>query len=283
MNQFHKLIYLRLLISLSLLAFLSAAAYAKVRVAVCQILVIDGDRDGNFRRIEYALQTAREQHANIAAFPESSILGWENPYAHKSATPIPGADGDRIAALAKQYGLMIAIGLDEKDGDKLYDSAILVDRHGKVLWKHRKLNVLPELMDPPYAEGDAESINVVDTEFGRIGVVICADTFSDEYANRIASLKPDLMLVPYGWAETVDKWPAHERDLEELVISRAKLWKCPVVGTDLVGEMTHGPWTGRTYGGGSVVADGSGKILAILRDRDTDVRVIDLPLSHSKQ
>jgi len=282
MKQFHKLVYLRLLISLSPLVFPSVRAYAKPRVAVCQILVIDGDREGNFRRIEYALQTAREQHANIAAFPESSILGWENPYAHKSSTPIPGADSDRIAVLAKKYGLMIAIGLDEKDGDKLYDSAILVDRHGKILWKHRKLNVLPELMDPPYAKGDAETINVVDTEFGRIGVVICADTFSDEYTSRIASLKPDLMLVPYGWAETVDKWPAHERDLEQLVVSRAKLWKCPVVGTDLVGEMTHGPWTGRTYGGGSVVADGSGNVVAILRDRDTDVHIVELPLSHAK-
>jgi len=282
MSQFHKLVWLRLLISLSLLTFLPLAACAKVRVAVCQILVIDGDREGNFRRIEYALQRAREQHANIATFPESSILGWENPYAHKAATPIPGADSDRIATLAKQYGLMIAIGLDEKDGDKLYDSAILVERHGKILWKHRKLNVLAELMDPPYAEGNVESIGVVDTEFGRIGVVICADTFSDDYANRIASLKPDLMLVPYGWAETVDKWPAHERELEGLVVSRAKLWKCPVVGTDLVGEMTHGPWTGRTYGGGSIVVDGSGNVLAILRDRDTDVYVIDLQLSHGK-
>ena len=264
--------------ALLLFALLPSSGAAKLRIAVCQILVIDGDREGNFRRVEYALETARAHHADIATFPESSILGWENPEAHSLAAPIPGADSDRIAALAKQYGLMIAIGLDEKDGDKLYDSAILVDKRGKLLWKHRKLNVLPELMDPPYAPGNADSINVVDTEFGRIGVVICADTFSDVYANRIAALKPDLMLVPYGWAETVDKWPAHERDLEKLVISRAKIWKCPVVGTDLVGEMTHGPWTGRTYGGGSVVVDGSGNVLAILRDRDTDVRVIDLRL-----
>jgi len=282
MKLFPRLVYLRFLLALSLLPVLPLAAHAKVRVAVCQILVIDGDREGNFRRIEYALQTARAQHADIATFPESSILGWENPEAHKSAAPIPGADSDRIAALAKQYGLMITIGLDEKDGDKLYDSAILVDKHGKILGKHRKLNVLPELMDPPYAQGDAASINVVHSEFGFIGVVICADTFSDEFAKRIVDLKPDLVLVPYGWAETVDKWPAHERDLEQLVVSRAKLWKCPVVGTDLVGEMTHGPWTGRTYGGASVVADGSGATLAILRDRDTDVRVIELPLRRQK-
>ncbi len=58
-----------------------------VHVAVCQILVIDGDREGNFRRIEYALETAKASHADIAAFPESAILGWENPDAHRLAGP----------------------------------------------------------------------------------------------------------------------------------------------------------------------------------------------------
>jgi len=82
------------------------------------------------------------------------------------AAPIPGADSDRIAALARKYGLMIAIGLDERDGEHLYDSAILVDRTGKLLWKHRKINVLPELMTPPYSEGKAEDIGVVETEYG---------------------------------------------------------------------------------------------------------------------
>src|SRR5208282_796518 len=139
---------------------------ATVRVAVCQILAIDGDREGNYRRIEYALADAQAKHAQIAAFPESVILGWENPDAHRLATAIPGADSDRIAALARKHGLMIAIGLDEKDGDRLYDSAILVDKTGKLLWKHRKLNVLAELMDPPYSVGAPEGIGAVDTEYG---------------------------------------------------------------------------------------------------------------------
>ena len=250
-----------------------------VRIAVCQILVIDGDREGNFRRIEYALEAAQAGNADIAAFPESAILGWENPDAHRQATPIPGADSDRIAALARQYGLMIAIGLDEKDGERLYDSAILVDRTGKLLWKHRKLNVLPELMTPPYSEGKPEGIGVVETEYGRIGLVICADTFGDTYAERIRELKPDLMLVPYGWAAEVQKWPAHEKEMERLVVRRAKMWKCPVVGTDLVGVMTQGPWMARTYGGASVVADGTGKVLALLRDRDVEVRVLECPVT----
>ena len=249
-----------------------------VRLAICQILVIDSDREGNFRRIEYALEQAAAQHAQVAVFPESSILGWENPEAHRLAESIPGKDSDRIAAMARKYSMMIAIGLDEKDGDRLYDSAILVDRSGKLLWKHRKINVLPELMSPPYSQGRPEDIGVVETEFGRFAVLICADTFTDAFLDRLKALKPDLMLVPYGWAATNDKWPGHSAELEELVKRRAAQVRCPMAGVDLVGEMTHGPWAGWTYGGSSFVADGEGHILLTARDRDTDLRVIDLPI-----
>ena len=256
----------------------AAPAKKTVRLAVCQILVVDGDREGNFRRIEYALEGAQAQHAEIAVFPESSILGWENPDAHRLATPIPGADSDRIAALARKYGVMIAIGLDEKDGDRLYDSAILVDKSGKLLWKHRKINVLPELMTPPYSQGRPEDIGVVDSEYGRLAVLICADTFTDAYLERLKALKPDLMLVPYGWAAPNDQWPQHSKVLEELVKKRAAQVRCPMAGVDLVGEMTHGPWAGQTYGGSSFVADADGEILLTARDRDTDLRVIDLAI-----
>jgi predicted amidohydrolase len=271
---------LRALCLFLLCLLLSSAGWGapkrSVRLAICQILVIDSDREGNFRRIEYALDQAEAQHADIAIFPESSILGWENPEAHKLAEPIPGKDSERIGALAQKHHLMIAIGLDEKDGEHLYDSAILVDKTGKLLWKRRKINVLPELMTPPYSQGRPEDIGVVETEFGRIAVLICADTFTDAYLERLKALKPDLMLVPYGWAAPNDQWPDHSKDLEALVRKRAAQVGCPMAGVDLVGEMTHGPWTGQTYGGSSFVADGTGQILLTLRDRDTDLRVIDV-------
>jgi predicted amidohydrolase len=52
--------------------------------------------------------------------------------------------------------------------------------------------------------------------------------------------------------------------------------KCPVVGIDLVGVMSAGPWKGYTYGGASLVANASGTILSTLRDRDTDVQVVEV-------
>ena len=57
--------------------------------------------------------------------------------------------------------------------------------------------------------------------------------------------------------------------------------KCPIVGVDLVGVMSQGPWKGRTYGGASIVADGTGKILHVLRDRDVEVRVVEVEVRNS--
>jgi predicted amidohydrolase len=77
---------------------------------------------------------------------------------------------------------------------------------------------------------------------------------------------------------TNDKWPEHAKELEALITRRAAELQCPMVGVDLVGKMTHGPWTGWTYGGSSFVADGRGQILLTGRDRDTYFRTIDFTI-----
>ncbi|MFN3490488.1 MAG: carbon-nitrogen hydrolase family protein, partial [Emticicia sp.] len=144
----------------------------KVKIAIGQILCVDGDRAGNIKRIEYALMEAKDNNADIIVFPESCLLGWINPESHKRASPVPGNDSELISFLARKYTIYICIGLDEKENDKLFGSAILVDDQGTILLKHRKINVLPELMTPPYSSGD--KIEVVQTKFGVIGVLICA-------------------------------------------------------------------------------------------------------------
>jgi len=246
-----------------------------LKIAMCQIFVLDGDREGNFVRIENAIAEAKAAGARIACLPESIVLGWENPDAHKRAQPIPGNDTVRLGKLAQKYEIFICAGLDEKDEDKLYDSAILIDDKGEILLKHRKLEVLPELMEPPYTA--AKEVNaVVDTKFGKIGLLICADTHKNEILERMAKLKPDLLLVPYGYVEEEQKWPEHGQELHRVVVSAAKRTGATVVGTNLVGQITKGPWSGRIYGGQSVAVDKTGRIIAIARDRDRDIRVVSI-------
>jgi len=232
----------------------------KIRIAMCQILCLDGDRNGNIARMDVAMDRARDMPVDIVCFPETVFYGWVNPEAHTRAQPIPGEDSEILCNLARQ-GAFVCAGLEEKDGDKLYDSALLIDGDGRILLKHRKIILLSELMTPRYAPG--RDVQVAETEFGKIGVLICADTHDQEILERMASLKPDLVLVPYGYAAPEEAWPAHGKQLERVVQNAARVIGAPVIGTNLVGQITHGPWRGQTYEGHSVAVDRRGRILAV--------------------
>ena len=245
-----------------------------VKVAMCQIFSLDGDRSGNFTRIENAISEAKDAGAEIACFPETALLGWVNPDAHKRAHPIPGEDSNRLCGLTKDYNLYLCIGLAEKEGRRLYDSAVLIDNKGNILLKHRKINLLTELMTPSYTPG--ESIEAVKTKFGKIGLLICADTHDSKILKRMAALKPDLLLVSYGYAAAEDEWPGHGKELEKVVANTARKTKAFVVGTNLVGEITKGPWKGRIYGGQSVAVDGTGRVVTIAKDRDRDIIIVNI-------
>ena len=246
-----------------------------VKIAMAQIFCLDGDRSGNFARIEHAIVEASSQEVDIVCFPETSLLGWVNPTAHQRAHPIPGPDSERLCGLAKKYGVFLCVGLAEKEGDKLYDTVLLIDPEGKILLKHRKINLLTWLMEPPYTPGS--EVKSIETPFGQVGLMICADSFDDSLVKKMRSQQPDFVLIPYGWAKEEEDWPGHGEELRKTVQNAARGLNCPVVGTDLIGEISHGPWTGQVYGGQSIAVDRKGNILARGKDRDRDIIVFTLP------
>ena len=252
------------------------------KVAVCQIRCLDSDIEGNIVRITGAVEEAAANGAQVAAFPETVFIGWVNTDAHQLAQPIPGRFSGIVCDLAKKHRIMISIGLTEKADGGIYDSMVLVGADGVILLKHRKINTMPELIIPPYLQGKKEDITAVDTPLGRIGAMICADSFIDEHHEIMKSLRPDLLLIPYGWAADRSEWPGHGKKLEETVCRIAKNVGVPVVGTNLLGQITCGPWKGKTYEGHSVVADSSGSLLALGKDIEEDVRVVEVRISRGK-
>lgn len=251
----------------------AAAAWS---VALCQIEVT-ADSEQNLRSIESAIAQAAEDGAQIACFPEACIFGWTNSAAHAAAATIPGVISDRIASAARAHQIMVVIGLAERDGPHLHNTAVLIDLDGRVLAKHRKMNILSELMDPPYQPGDNAHGSVVDTRYGRIGLLICADTFQDETVAQVAAQQPDLVIVPYGWAAPPGDWPQHGDSLHAWIRHTARRCKAPVVGVDSTGEMHSGPWKGFVLGGQSMACDANGSVLEVLPDRAPSTRVVLLP------
>jgi hypothetical protein len=94
----------------------------------------------------------------------------------------------------------------------------------------------------------------------------------------MAMLEPDLLLVPYGYAATEKEWPGHGKELKKVVTNTAKKTGAFVIGTNLVGEITNGPWKGRVYGGQSVALDRTGRIVVVAKDRGRDINIIKIKI-----
>ena len=67
----------------------------------------------------------------------------------------------------------IAVGLVERAGDALYNTAVLIDRSGNIIGKHHKVQ-LP-LSDAAGGITPGDSMPVFDTDFGRVALLICQD------------------------------------------------------------------------------------------------------------
>jgi predicted amidohydrolase len=102
-------------------------------------------------------------------FPENGVKG----SVHDRSEPIPGPVTDALASKAREYNTYIIAGMLELDGGKTYDTAVVIDRQGRIAGKYRKTH-LP-LAEVEAGETPGSDYPVFDTDFGRIGVLICWD------------------------------------------------------------------------------------------------------------
>jgi len=232
------------------------------KLAMIQMLVEGGRKPENLLRAEQRIAEAARHGAQVAVLPEALNLGWTHPSAQSDADAIP--DGKSCAALraaVRQHHVYLCAGLVERAGNQVFNSAVLIDPRGEVLLLHRKLNEL-EIGHEYYAQGDR--LGVAHTEFGTIGVMICADAFArGQVVNRTLGLMgADIVLSPSAWAV-----PAEHDNAKE---PYGQLWLdsyCPVArdfrlwiaGVSNVGWLTAGPWQGRKCIGCSLLIGPDGQ------------------------
>ena len=232
------------------------------RVAMCQMRVEGGRKKENLIRADRIIDKAARAGADVALLPECLDLGWTDPSASSESEPIPGGMAfQKISRAAAAAGIYVCAGLTERDGDTVYNSAVLIGRDGALLGKHRKLNELDFALDC-YRRGGR--IGVVETEIGTVGIMICADAFVDSriYSRALGSMGADMILSPCAWAVPED----HDNDAEpygELwrssYVPVAREYGVAIVGVSNVGRIRGGPWAGRHCIGSSLAIDCQGR------------------------
>ena len=253
------------------------------RLALVQMKVIGGDRAANLLHAEQRIAEAAAAGAQFVLLPEAMDLGWTDPSALTDAEPVPsGKTSQVLASCARKYGVYICAGLIEQSGDRVYNSAIMLDPRGEVILLHRKINEL-DIGHPYYRLGDR--LAVCETEFGTIGVMICADASTgDEVIPRaLAYMGADVILSPSSWAVEAgydqEKVPYGEM-WSDIYTSVARDFRVWIAGCSNVGWMSGGPWKGwKGIGCSMVVAPGGEKVLQgpYGEDADTILYVDILP------
>jgi predicted amidohydrolase len=123
-------------------------------------------------------------------FPDCGVKGT----VYDLSEPIPGPATEVAARKAREYHTYVITGMLERAGGKAYDTAVLIDRQGRIAGKYRKVH-LP-LAEVEGGETPGSEYPVFDTDFGRIGILICWDIFFPE-AVRILRLEgANIVFVP---------------------------------------------------------------------------------------
>jgi predicted amidohydrolase len=228
------------------------------------MLVRGGRPDENLARAAAVIAEAGHRGCDVVVLPECLDLGWTHPSARDLAEPLPGERSDFLARAAQEAGVYVAAGLTERDGDRVYNAAVLISPSGDVLLKHRKINELSIAHDL-YSIGDR--LGVVHTPIGTLALAICADNFPSSLAlgHALARMGAQLILSPCAWAVEAD-YDNQARPYgalwREAYTQLARLYDLTVVGTSNVGPMEAGPWAGRQCIGCSLVVGPGGEILA---------------------
>ena len=225
-------------------------------IACCQLAPVLGDPAANRELTVTAVSEAARREASVVVLPELMSSGYVFESRAEAAACAERADGETVglwAQLAANHRIVIVGGFCEAVNDDVYNSAALVDRSGlrsvyrkAHLWDNERRWFSVGCAEPP----------VVETEFGRIGMMICYDLEFPEWVRLPALDGAQLLCAPTNWPDSPR--PSGERPAEVVrVQADAAVNRMFIAACDRAGEERGVPWVG-----GSVIVDADGWPLA---------------------
>ena len=134
------------------------------KIAVAQVEVFD-ELDKNVEKVLDYLDKAAFKKADIVCFPES-CLGEE-------FLELKCKEIKRIQEKCKEKTIYCIVGAHIKEGSKVFNSAILINKTGEIQYVYKKKHLFPGLDLKETSHG--ETNKVIDTDFGKIGIIVCWD------------------------------------------------------------------------------------------------------------
>ena len=207
--------------------------FAKVTAAVVQAAPVLFDRQASTAKACSLIAEAASQGARLIIFPEAFIPAyprgfsfgmvvgsrapagrdlWERYWAN--SVEVPGPLTDQLGAAARAANAYVVMGVIERDRDSsrgtLYCTLLYFGPDGRLLGKHRKLKPTgaERLI---WGEGDASTLTVIDSEFGKVGGLICWENYMPLARMAMYSQGVEIYVAPT--ADARDSWQATLRHI----------------------------------------------------------------------
>lgn len=110
------------------------------------------------------------------------------------AETVPGPSTKILGEAAKKAHAYVIAGLYERDGSLIYNTAVLIDRDGRVAGKYRKTHLPQTEVEGGLTPGD--DYPVFKTDLGMIGIEICYDNFFPEVTGNLARNGARMIFCP---------------------------------------------------------------------------------------
>jgi len=181
---------------------------SQVRVAIIQWQMRLSDSfEAWLKQVEYFVDSMSEYEADFVLFPEffnAPLMGMgdqENQFeAIRFLATFAKQSVEALSHLAVTYNINIVAGsIPEMEGSTLYNNAYLLRRDGTVAMQP-KIHITPHEQWAWVIEG-GDSLQVFETDAGRIGILICYDVEFPELARLLAKQHMDILFVPF-WTDT---------------------------------------------------------------------------------
>jgi nitrilase len=161
-----------------------------VKVACVQAESVFFDRAATIDKLDALAAEIADNGARLALFPEAFIpvypssrwarhlAGWDGDarplYARlaQESLTVPGPDSDRLAEIARNRGLWLAVGANELERGTIYNALLIYSPGGELALHHRKL--MPTNHERlVWGLGDGTGLEAIQTEAGKVGGLIC--------------------------------------------------------------------------------------------------------------
>lgn len=213
------------------------------KVAVIQKPPVLLDREKTIESTLDSIGEAVAEGASLLVYPEAYIPGYPtwiwrlrpggdmalsgkiHARLRENAVDLAGGDLQPVQDAAAKHGVTIVLGINELDsqfsGTTIFNTVVVIGPEGVILNRHRKMMPTnPERM--VWGMGDATGLRVVDTPAGRLGSLICWESYMPLARYALYAQDIDIYVAP-TW-DAGESWLATMRHI-------AKEAGCWVIGT----------------------------------------------------